>query len=188
MVEVPSESSTAEEAGDAEDVEKIEVHVHLHRGNSSDSTGARRKRRPSPPMLTGVLFDWSGHYDRILKRQPQAAPKRWSLAKCANCEAIVPSAARHCPRCAAPRSPRILSRVFALIGLACFVAMFAVGNSLLGSSVPEHTPPAPLGSWSDNEEYIVVEVPAAPPSPFAATPTAANGPASPGPPRGEVTP
>jgi hypothetical protein len=71
----------------------------------------------------------------------------------------------------------MLSKVFALIGLASFAAIFALSAHLLGGSVPEQKSPAPLGSWSDNEELIVVEVPVAP-SPFAAARPATHGPAS----------
>jgi len=178
MVEIPPETSSAEEAEDAEEAEKIEVHVHVHRGNDSGAAGGRRKRRSARPTLTGVLFDWHGHYDRILKRPTQAAPKRWSrFAKCPSCEATVPSVARRCLRCGAPRSARMLSKVFALIGLGSLAAVFALSAHLLGGSAPEQKPPAPLGSWSDADEYVVVEVPVAP-SPFAHTPPADNGPAS----------
>lgn len=173
VVEVPAEAATVDETdGAADDVEKIEVHVHLHRGTDSGAAGVQRKRR-SRPMLTGVLFDWQGHYDKILTRPSHSAPKRWSRsAKCRSCEAIIPSAARHCPRCAAPRPRRMLAKVFALIGLGSFAAVFALSAHLLGSSVPEHKPPSPLRSWSDNEDIIVVEVPVTP-SPFAAEPPTA---------------
>src|SRR6187551_4106017 len=68
VVEVPAEAATVDETdGAADDVEKIEVHVHLHRGTDLGAAGVRRKRR-SRPMLTGVLFDWQGHYDKILTR------------------------------------------------------------------------------------------------------------------------
>ena len=65
----------------------------------------------------------------------------------------------------------------ALIGLGSLVAVFVLSTHLLGSSVPEHKPSAPLGNWSDSEDFIVVEVPVTP-SPFAPTSPAANGPAS----------
>ena len=179
VVEAPSEGSPSEEANDDGDgVEKIEVHVHLHRGEA-DAAGGRRKRPTRRPMLTGVLFDWQGHYDRILsQRPPGMKPKRWSrLAKCPSCQATVPSAARRCPRCAAPRSPRLLSKFVALIGLGSLVAVFAICARLLGGSVSEAKPPGPLGQWSDDDAYVIVEVPVAP-SPFAYTPPSAAGTAS----------
>jgi hypothetical protein len=175
MVEVPAETSTAHEAEDADDVEKIEVHVHLHRGNDAGSAGGRRRRRQSLPRLTGVLFDWQGHYDRILKRPSHPAPKRWSrFRKCSTCDAISPSVARRCLRCGAPRSPRLLTKLFAVIGLGSLAAVFALSAHLLGGSVPEQKPTAPLGNWSaPQDEFIVVQVPVTA-SPFSTTASAST--------------
>ena len=128
-------------------------------------------------MLTGVLFDWRGHYDKILSnRPPGEIPKRWSgLAKCQSCDSTVPSKARRCPRCGAPRSPRLLSRLGALIAIASLVAVFALCARLLGDSAPEQRPSERLGQWSDEDNYVIVEVPAAP-SPFAGVAAAQESP------------
>ena len=46
------------------------------------------------------------------------------------------------------------------------MAVFALCARLLGDSVPEQKPSERLGQWSDDDNYVIVEVPTAP-SPFA---------------------
>jgi hypothetical protein len=176
----PPEGWTANgsrEDEDTEAAEKIEVHVHLHR--DSGPAGARRQKRPAPrPVLTGVLFDWQGHYDQILKNPPKEALERWSRGtRCKSCDAFVPSKAHQCPRCAAPRPARFLPKVSALLGLTAIAIVFAVCVHVLGSSVPEQSAPTPVGRWSD-EDFIVVEV-SPTPSPFSYATAASNGSAAP---------
>jgi hypothetical protein len=131
--------------------------------------------------LTGVLFDWQGHYDRIVKRPASGNPKPWmGFTKCHGCDATVPSKARRCPRCAGPLSPRILPRLMAVIGLGTIVGVFALCAHLLGGSVPEQKAPAPLGQWSNDDDIVIVEVPAATASPFSYPAPAANGSSSSG--------
>ena len=65
-----------------------------------------------------------------------------------------------------------------LIGLGSLVAFFALCLRVLGDSAPEQKPPEASGR-SDDDNYVIVEVPTAP-SPFAYTePSAAGGAASP---------
>jgi hypothetical protein len=178
QIDVPSDPPSSEdaEADDEEGVEKIEVHVHLHRGDDS-SRRARRKRPLSRPHLTGVLFDWQGHYDQIfVKHLSQQNHKRgFRLTQCKSCGASAPAAAPRCPRCAAPLASRLLPRLFALVGLGTIAGVFALCWHVLGSSVPEHKAPAPLGQWT-SDDYVIVEIPATP-SPFA---NAAPGGSTPG--------
>ena len=68
----------------------------------------------------------------------------------------------------------MLSRLVALIGLGSLVAVFALCARVLGGSVSEAKPPGPLGQWSDDDAYVIVEVPVAP-SPFAYTEPSATG-------------
>jgi hypothetical protein len=163
--ERPEESASEEPADDGNDSEKIEVHVHVHRGE--DPRKARSKQ-PARPALTGVLFDWQWYQDLLSSRPRQTASGRWSLVTtCRNCDSPVHPTARCCPRCAAPRPRRILPAVIALIALGAVGALFALGTRILGTSVPEHQPTAPLGEWTQ-EEPVIVEVPTTP-SPFSYT-------------------
>jgi hypothetical protein len=171
VVEVPSEESGAY-AADESDSEKIEVHVHLHQSDSKRS----RSKRPPPPTLTGALFDWQWYRDQLSKRQPPTLRSRWSLSmRCSACDTVIPTTARRCPRCAAPRPRRrILPTALALIGLASIAVVFALCAHVLGGSVPEVRAPQPLGNWTD-DDYVIVEVPATTPaSPFGSTLGASN--------------
>jgi ribosomal protein L40E len=178
IVEGPPDESgaydAADEADDA-DAQKIEVHVHLHRGERSKKS---RSGRCAPP-LRGVLFDWDWYKERLCQKPP-TAPSRWSFSTvCPACDGIVPTTAKHCQRCGAPRSrSRFLSKVKALLGLVCIGALFALGLHVLGDSVSEHKPLAPLGQWTD-EDVVIVEVPTTP-SPFSPTPPSANAATAPG--------
>lgn len=169
----PGESGSEALADEANEPEKIEVHVHVHRGESPKRS---RSSRPAPPVLTGRLFDWQWYGDRLKGRPPPTSAKRWPLAtKCQSCDALVPASARHCPRCAAPQSlRRFFPAVVALAGLGSLVAVFAVCAHLLGGSVPEHQTPKPLGQWTDDDDYVIVEVPTAP-SPFSYNAPAGTG-------------
>lgn len=162
-VEVPEEESASVDPGDdADGPEKIEVHVHVHRGEGSQ--GARSRRR-AVPVLTGALFDWQWYKERLAKQPHQMGDGRWSRpAKCGSCSTMIPSSARRCPRCAAPRPRRLVPVLVALMGLGAIAAVFALSTHVLGLSVPEQQPPTPLGEWSE-EDYVIVEVPTAP-SPF----------------------
>ena len=169
VVEGPPEDAAGDDPADeAEESEKIEVHVHLHRGERK-----RRSTRPVRTALTGTLFDWQWYSDRLTKK-PRPADSRWSLiTRCSNCDTIVPPAARRCPRCAAPRSRRrLLPIVMALLGLGSIAVVFGLCARILGGSVPETRAPAPLGEWT-GDDYVIVEVPTAP-SPFSPTPHGAN--------------
>ena len=174
----PEESARREQDEDAEEAEKIEVHVHLHRG---DGSRKHRSKRARPPILTGTLFDWQWYRDRIYRRPPTEKDGRWSLAtKCQGCDAPLPSTARRCPRCAAPRARRrFLPAVIAVLGLASIGVVFGLCAHVLGGSVPEHQPAAPLGQWSGEEDLVIVNVPTAP-SPFSYTAPPAAGAASSG--------
>jgi hypothetical protein len=164
-VEVPSEEPVSEADDEADGSEKIEVHVHVHRGEGS---GRSRSKRHVPPVLTGALFDWQWYRDRLTSRPQHMGDGRWSRAiKCESCQSMIPSAVRRCPRCAAPRPRRLLPVALILVGIGSIAAMFALCVHILGTSVPEHVAPAPLGEWSE-EDYVIVEVPTAP-SPFSAT-------------------
>jgi len=163
VVEVPPEESAANDASDDErDEEKIEVHVHVHRG-------PKKARTPVPvrPVLTGVLFDWNWYRDQLCKRPRPTAIRRWSrVARCEACETPIPAGADYCPRCAAPRARRRLLPTFlALIGIGCIAVVFGLCAHVLGDSVPEHRAPAPSGQWTD-PDVMIVEVPVTP-SPFA---------------------
>ena len=180
IVEGPPDEPDADEAADEADEadsQKIEVHVHVHRGERSKKS---RSRGPVAPVLTGILFDWDWYRERLCKQPRQTALSRWSFSTvCPACDATVPPTAKHCPRCGAPRSRRrFLSKVMAVLGLVCVGAMFALCIHVLGDSVPEHKPPAPLGQWTD-EDVVIVEVPTAP-SPFSPTPPSPNGAGAPG--------
>jgi hypothetical protein len=172
-LEVPPGESGSEQLPDEEnDAEKIEVHVHLHRGEIPKSSRAR----PAPrPVLSGRLFDWQWYGDRLTARPPPAVGKRWGFAtKCENCDTLVPSRASHCPRCAAPQlRRRYLPLAVALVGLGSIALLFAVCAHVLGGSVPEHQAPQPAGQWTD-DDYTIVEMPSTP-SPFAYTPSTSSG-------------
>ena len=126
-----------------------------------------------------MLFDWDWYRERLCKK-PRTVLSRWSFSTvCPACEATVPATAKHCVRCGAPRSrSRFLSKVMAGLGLVCIGALFALGLHVLGDSVSERKPPAPLGQWTD-DDVVIVEVPT-PPSPFSPTPPSANGAGTPG--------
>jgi len=172
----PDESAAQDEAEDDRDAEKIEVHVHLHRGEGSRS----RSRRARPPVLTGALFDSQWYMKRIRERPRETVSSRWSLvARCESCDSLVPSSASRCPRCAAPRARRILPTILALLGIGSVVAVVLVCAHVLGDSVPERKAPTPLGQWSDDGEYMIVEVPSSP-SPFSGSTSPASGSGSPG--------
>lgn len=160
-VDIHPDDAPSEEVEDEEDPEKIEVHVHVHRGAESS---ARPKRRAARSPLTGVLFDWQGHYDRVCVRPPPLARGRWSLvATCRNCNANVPFAAKSCSRCGAPRKLRGLSKIIAAVGLGIVALLFAFCAHVLGDSVAEHRPRAPSGQWANYEEGpTIIEVQATP--------------------------
>jgi len=63
----------------------------------------------------------------------------------------------------------------ALIAIASLVAVFALCARLLGDSAPEQKPSERLGQWSDEDNYVIVEVPSAA-SPFAGVAAAQEGP------------
>jgi hypothetical protein len=173
----PSGGWTAgdESPEETEDAERIEVHVHLHRDPAARS---RQKHPAARPVLTGVLFDWQGHYDQIFKNPPKEILKRWSRrTRCKSCDTIIPTKARQCPRCAAPCPARFLPKISALLGLGAIALVFALCAHLLGGSVPEQKALKPLGQWSD-DDFVIVEV-SPTPSPFSYTQSAANtGPAA----------
>lgn len=178
-LEIDPDESARQEPDDGEaEAEKIEVHVHLHRGDGSKKSRSKRER---PPVLTGTLFDWQWYRDRIYRRPKTETDSRWSLAtKCQGCDSPLPSTARRCPRCAAPRARRrFLPTVIAVLGLASIGVVFGLCAHILGTSVPEHQPPKPLGQWSGEEDLVIVNVPTGP-SPFSYTPPPAAGAASSG--------
>jgi hypothetical protein len=155
------------------DQEKIEVHVHVHRGKA----GARKKKKPkrSRPALTGALFDWQGHYDRVCKG-PVPPPSPDSAGQtapagstrtldCNACGAKVPRFARKCGVCEAPQPRGIIARVSAVLGIASVIGVFALCQHILGESVREHRSPEPLRKDFTDDDAYVVEVPG-PPSPF----------------------
>lgn len=164
-LEILSDESAAEEvAEDPQDSEKIEVHVHVHRGERSKGPVKRRALK-----LRGKLFDWQWYNEQLSKRPPQhTMPGRWSPgATCSACKALVSAKVRQCPRCGAPRSRRrIPPFVMALLGLAGFGVVLALGLRVLGPSVPEAQAPNPAGRWSD-DDIVIVEVPTSSPSPFS---------------------
>jgi len=130
------------------------------------------KRRPAkrrPLEARGKLFDWQWYNDQLSKR-PRHTTGRWSAgASCSACGGLIPSSARRCPRCGAPRSRRrLLPVVVALIGLAAFGAVLALGAHMLGGSVPEAQAPRPVGHYTD-DDIVIVEMPPATPSPFGTT-------------------
>jgi hypothetical protein len=131
-------------------------------------------------VLTGALFDSQWYLKRMRERPRETITSRWSLiARCQNCDSLVPSSARRCPRCAAPRSRRILPTILALLGFGSVVAVVLICAHVLGDSVPEHKAPAPLGQWTSDDDYVIVEVPATP-SPFSSAAPSASGSGSPG--------
>lgn len=164
-VEIASEESAAEEAGDdLPDSEKIEVHVHVHRGEAEKRRPAKRRARQ--------LFDWQWYNDQLSKRPRHATS---GSASCSACSGPMPSGARACPRCGAPRSRRRLYRmVMALVGLGVFAVVLALGAHMLGGSVPETQAPHPVGHWTD-DDIVIVEMPPATPSPFGTTMPPSNG-------------
>jgi hypothetical protein len=163
-VEIPPDESAAEEvADDLPNSEKIEVHVHVHRGE-----GSKRPAKRAALVQRGKLFEWQWYNEQLSKRPRHTMPGRWSAAaSCSACDGLVPARARHCPRCGAPRSRRrLLAIVMALIGLTGFAVVLALSVRFLGHSVPEAQAPNPVGRWSD-DDVVFVEVPAPQPSPFA---------------------
>jgi hypothetical protein len=144
----PEEAREGADEGSEDDEaekEKIEVHVHVHRPPDA----SRPKKRPLRSTLTGVLFDWQGHYDRVCLR-PQAKHGRWSrVVACPNCQETIPFTSKSCRRCGAPRSLRGLGKVIAALGLGIVVLVFALCAHMLGDSVAEHRPPPPTGDSSD---------------------------------------
>lgn len=166
---VPDERASDQDLDEAELSEKIEVHVHLH-------ARERRSRAMPPPRppLNGVLFDCEWYKDRLSKR-PQLAKGRWSRStKCQSCEATIPSTARRCPRCAAPRRRRFLPALLGLVGLGVIAGIVALGTNVLGTSTAQQEALKPLGTWTD-DDYVIVEVPPTPPSPFGSTMPSASG-------------
>lgn len=141
--------------------ETIEVHVHVHH-----DAAARKKGRPKRVNLTGSLMDWQGHYERVC-RKPLPPPKAGGtpLGQCHGCQGPVGYLARSCRVCGAPQ-PRLVSKVFAAIGLGTVVGVFVICSHVLGGSAQEHRAPhEALGEWTTEEPYIV-EVPVVA-SPFA---------------------
>jgi len=174
VVEVPPEESAAHEQGDtADEPEKIEVHVHVHRGERKS-----RSKRPSPPVLTGALFDWQWYKDRLSKRPPPVAAGRWSrIVTCESCGTSVRTSARHCPRCGVPIARRrFMPFLRALVGLGSVGLIFGLGVHFLGPSVPESRAPTPLGQWSSDDVVIVEVPPSAPPINSMPPPTPMYGP------------
>jgi hypothetical protein len=156
---------------EGEEQEKIEVHVHVHRGKAG-AAKKKKKRRPARPALTGVLFDWQGHYDRVCKgpAPPTDAGSAGATATtptgstrtlpCNACGAKVPRFARKCGVCEAAQPRGIIARVTAALGIASVIGVFALCQHILGESVREHKPSEPLrADFSDDDAYIV-EVPA----------------------------
>jgi hypothetical protein len=169
VVEEPaSEAEPGNSSDEVSGAEKIEVHVHLHR--DGQKAGARPKRRPRRSVLTGALFDWQGHYDRICKRPSDVPLKGLArLTKCGSCDADTGLLARNCPRCGAPRSRRALSKWLAVIGLGAVGLVFALCMHMLGGPVAaEQRSLAPVGKWSDEDDYYIIQVPTEP-SPFTYT-------------------
>jgi hypothetical protein len=176
-VEIAPEGSAAEEVGDdLPDSEKIEVHVHVHRGDGP-------KRRPTKrraPEARGKLFDWQWYNEQLAKRPRHAMQGRWAAsATCTACGGLIPSSARGCPRCGAPRARRrLLPLVMALMGLAGFAVVLAIGARMLGGSVPSESQTFhQVGHWSD-DDIVIVEMPPATPSPFGTTMPPPSSPSS----------
>jgi hypothetical protein len=148
--------------------EKIEVHVHVHRGAGGEP---RAKRQKAPPRaeLTGMLFDWTGHYDRVCQKPPERKLEGLARLKtCHGCYQPVSVFAERCARCATPRSRRPLKTVIASVALVALAVVFGVFVHVFGAGpIAERTPSlTPLGQWSDDDYYYeVVEVPVAA-SPF----------------------
>lgn len=73
----PEHDGTSGEVEDAEDLapEKVEVHVHVHRGPRGDTRAAGPERRRRRLSLNGSLIDWQGHYERLEKEVPADPPE-----------------------------------------------------------------------------------------------------------------
>jgi len=128
----------------------------------------RPKAPPPRSELTGSLFDWQGHYDRVC--QPPPEQKLEGLARlktCHSCYQPVPIFAQRCARCSTPRSRRPLMTVIAAGALMALAVVFGAFVHTFGAGpVAERASLTPLGHWSDDDYYYeVVEVPVAP-SPF----------------------
>jgi len=66
----------------------------------------------------------------------------------------------------------------AVVGLAGFAAVLALGAHMLGGSVPsESQVPHQVGHWSD-DDIVIVEMPSPTPSPFGTTMPAPSSPSS----------
>jgi hypothetical protein len=154
---------------EGEESEKIEVHVHVHRGKAG-AKKKKKKRKPARPALTGTLFDWQGHYDRVCKgpvppSNPGAAGSAASSGSsrslnCSACGAKVQRFARKCGVCEAPQPRGIVARVSAVLGIASVIGVFALCHHILGDSAREHMAPEPLRKDFTDDDAYVVEVPA----------------------------
>jgi hypothetical protein len=174
-IEPDAQSQAANDDSD-EGPEKIEVHVHVHRGAAGQPQIRRPKAPPPRAELTGTLFDWKGHYDVVCAAPPEQTLKGLARLKtCHSCYQPVSVFAERCARCSTPRSRRPVVTAIAastLVGLAVVLGVFL---HLFGSgTIAEHVSLSPLRQYSDDDYYYeVVEVPAAP-SPFGTSAPAAT--------------
>jgi hypothetical protein len=154
----PDVEPVAQEAAPHDDEEKIEVHVHVHRGEKPQKV--KKKKRVRRSRLTGVLFDWQAHYDRMTLRPTEKPKGRWARAMtCHNCGERVPFVAKTCQRCGAPRSYRGISKLIAALAVGIVAGVFGLCAHVLGDSVAEHrNPPPVMGDYYEEMPYII-EVP-----------------------------
>lgn len=129
--------------GDLEPPEKIEVHVHVHRGATPDAggNGAPTHQRRRRLTLNGALFDWKGHYDQMYRHRPPPG----TALECSACGAEVPRFARSCRRCQTPQSRRGgAAKLIVALGIASVIGVFAVCSVLLNHEpTPESRATAP---------------------------------------------
>jgi hypothetical protein len=146
----PDASNDAPDHDSAEGPENIEVHVHVHRGAGG---APKRANAPVRTELTGVLFDWTGHYDRVCQRpQEQKLAGLARFKTCHGCYKPVSLFAQRCAWCSTPRSRRPLRTMIAMGALLTVGVAFGVFVHLFGNgSIAERVTIAPLGHWSSGE-------------------------------------